>query len=95
MRLTSKPNTGKPGISTALAMRSNVALGPASTIEALVMAYEPEHLIKVIYLQRRFYEKEGCCNHNRQLNAMLNATAIPMSYIKPMPKKNARKRRAA
>lgn len=94
MRTTSKPNTGKPGISHALAMRNNIVGGPATMLEALADAYEIETLIKALYFQRRLLEKHGCCDYNRQLNAMLNASAYPMAYIKRKPKKNARRRAA-
>lgn len=76
MRLQSKPNTGKPGISTANAYRCSVK-SAATDIEALVDAYGVEALIKVAKQIHDEIAVFGDSRNNGFYNSYLNDLEYP------------------
>lgn len=91
MRTTSKPNTGKPGISTANCYRASVK-SAATDLEALIDGYDIDILFKAMQLIRDQIAMHGVCDYNRHINEMLNSTPLPAIHrpIKPKAKKARR-----
>lgn len=97
MRTTSKPNTGKHGISTANAYRSGIK-SPCTDLEGLIDAYGAADIIRYCMMIEMDIELYGDSIYNGAYNIELNMLPIPKirkQYKSKAEQKALREKRAA
>lgn len=94
MRTKSKPNTGKPGISTANAYRASVK-SAATDLEAMVDAYGLNAVILFATRIRDQIALHGDCLSNALFNSELNALPLPELRKQHNPANRAKSRKKA